>query len=103
MCRDKGPVTPKEQHAAAEVHKSLESLVAETPLRNGLPGRIGGGSSAGKSASSNPRVSGDRFTHADGGANRHAQVRGAVKALAESDAFIHILVAELDKSGLLRQ
>lgn len=75
--RDKAVGTPKEQQAAAVVHKSLDSLVTETPLRNGLPG--------------------------SGLVDRHALVRSAVRALANSDSFIDILVSELDKSGLLRQ
>jgi hypothetical protein len=77
LFRDKAVGTPKEQQAAAVVHKSLDSLVTETPLRNGLPG--------------------------SGLVDRHALVRSAVRALANSDSFIDILVSELDKSGLLRQ
>lgn len=77
MFRDKAVEIP--QHAAAVAHKSLESLVAETLLRNGLPSDVG-------------EIM-----------DRHALVRNAVRALADSDAFIDILVSELDKSGLLRQ
>lgn len=74
MFRDKAVEIP--QHAAAGAHKSL---IAETPLTNGLPGDIG-------------EI-----------IDRHALVRSAVRALADSDTFIDILVSELDKSGLLRQ
>ncbi len=87
MYRDKGkgPQTPKEQHAAEEVHKSLESLVQETQLRNGMSGRPSGDGSASR------------------GPDRRALVRSAIKTLADSDAFIDLIVGELDKSGLLRQ
>ena len=33
------------------------------------------------------------------GSNRQARVRQAVKALASSDAFIDLLIAELERSG----
>lgn len=33
--------------------------------------------------------------------NRHSKVREAVRSLASSEAFIDILVAELEKAGLL--
>lgn len=58
-----------------------------------------------KEAASTPNLAPDNGSReaAKGSAVRHhALVRAAVKALADSDEFIEVLVRELEKSGLLQ-
>ena len=88
----------------------MESLVAETPLKDGasedlLPEKYAKARSSTDSGGNNRAStdSGNKSTPPGGTANRNAAlVRSAVRALADSDAFIDILVRELDRSGLLR-